>query len=66
MADRVVHSFTDGSFVYFVWDSGWLVGFNTETKEWEKLKVLHPNQIATAPFAEPNRELAPDVGGDDE
>lgn len=65
MTDRVMPAGEDENFANYVWDCGWLVSFNKFTQEWTKQRIPHPNDIG-ATAMEPNREAAPDVGGDDD
>ena len=39
----------DAEGVHYLWDSGWLVTFNRETKAWSKFRIPVPSQIADAP-----------------
>lgn len=35
----------DAEGVHYLWDSGWRVTFNRETKQWSKFRVAFPHQI---------------------
>lgn len=66
MADKCVamQAEVDIPVVHYLWDSGWLVTHNLATGAWTSRRIPHPNEIATAPFTVPNRELAPEVADD--
>lgn len=64
MADRVHAAGEDDTFAHYLWDSGWLVSFNKQTRQWTKQRIPHP--LDECFTIVPNREAAPDVGGDDD
>ncbi len=63
MTDRVVAMSEDATHAHYLWASGFLVSFNKHTQAWTKQRIPHPGNIAEPTL---NRELAPDVGGDDD
>lgn len=72
MADKLVSMGTERDhnlgghahvlFDYYLWDSGWLVMFNRESKQWSKLRVPHAEEIGDE---RPDLEAAPEVSVDD-
>lgn len=63
MADKCVAMQTEGVCDHYLWDSGVVVTFNRETRQWSKQRVLHPSDIPDVPT--PNREAAPECHADD-
>ena len=53
--------------VHYLWDSGWRVTFNRETKVWSKFRIPVPSQIAdeSPVLADAPRHSA-DVAEDDD
>ena len=63
MADRVVQMTTEYPLDHYLWDNGWVVSFNRETKAWTKLRIPTANELLIVE-ALVSRELAPGVCDD--